>query len=88
LREYRRGRHEVKKLDTIIRRISRYGISAIHRSGKLAPVTYIRVYDRRSGASTYYITPKEFAHNVAIIFISAGAFGLGIGQCISELLKR
>jgi hypothetical protein len=87
VREKKR-RYKAKKLDSAFIRLSRYCVSAIHKQRKLDSITYIQYHDGSSFSGEYYITPKELTHAFAIIFISSGAFGIGIGQLIAELVKR
>jgi hypothetical protein len=79
------GRGEVKKLDPATLRTGRHRIRTVHWKSKLDPITYFHNYDRCSGTRKYYITIKELAHSYTIIFVSAGAFGTGIGQFLRYL---
>jgi hypothetical protein len=85
LREKRTG-YTVKKLDLTFRRISGYCVSAMDRADKYSPITYFysNVWSSRIGP--YYITYQELTNRLAIIFVSAGIFGTGVGQ-IAELIK-
>lgn len=86
LRENKRRRQD-KKLDSTFRRTSRNWISTVYRRGKLAPVAYIHFHDRRTGSYQCYITYQEFTHSITISFISAAAFGIGLGQLITGLTQ-
>lgn len=82
------GRHQAPKLGITYRRTYRNWISAIHRASKLDSITYIQFHDRGAWSSEYYITTKELTHSFAVILVSAGAFGIGLGELIAEILTK
>ena len=81
-------RHKVKKLDIASSWFNRNRLPAIYRRPELDFVNYLHVNDGCTGSRQSYISDKELAHCIAIIFISAGAFGAGIGQIVLILTGR
>lgn len=79
-------RIKAKELDSSTGRTSRYCVPTIYRGNKLDTPTHIFEYDGSAWIGGNYISDKEFAHSLALITISAGIFGLGIGKLISELM--
>jgi hypothetical protein len=85
LREKGTGQ-SVKKLDFTLRGISRYCLSAVYWTDKYSAITYFYSDVGSSRIGPYYITYQELTNRIAIIFVSAGVFGTGVGQ-IAELIK-
>jgi hypothetical protein len=83
LRENER-RHQDKKLDSTNRRSRWYRISTMDWRNKLGVTSYLYYNDRRPRPQYNYISIKEFANSVAIVSVSAFAFGAGIAQCIAK----
>jgi hypothetical protein len=83
-----RNRHQDKKLDSPNRWFSWNRLSTIHWRSKLDFVTYIHINDWRTGRRYNYLTYKEFTHSVTVAVISAGLFGIGIGQLFAEIVRR
>ena len=84
MREYKWGR-SVKKVDTTNSGIIWDGIPAVHRANQLDFTPRIHSYDGSTWTDRTFITYKEFTHSLTIIFISATAFGTGIGAIIFRL---
>jgi hypothetical protein len=84
VREYDKERRETQKLDTINSRSVRHRVSAVHRRNRLGIVTYFYVNDWRTYAHYNSISPTELTHSLTIIFISAAAFGTGIGLLLQQ----
>ena len=81
-------RLQAKELDIVDSRSPRHRIPAVHWTSKLGSITYLQFNDGKSYGSEYYITVEELAHALTIIFVSAGGFGIGIGQLLSEIFNK
>lgn len=77
---------QIKKLDIAIGWFSRNGISTVNTQRESRSPTSFYGYDRCTRSCQYYFTYKEFADRIAIIFISAGTFGAGLGQCLARFI--
>jgi hypothetical protein len=75
------------KLDSFIGWLGWYRLSAMDRRSKLVLTFYIYDDDRRTWYRPNYLTYTQLAHYLAIIGISASAFGFGVGQFIGELVR-
>lgn len=84
MREEKR-RLQNQKLGFAYSGIIGYLLSAVHRKSKLAFITYLQFDDGGAGTGQYYISDKEFTHRIAIICVSAGGFGTGIGEIVAKL---
>lgn len=80
--EQRRGR-QTQKLDSDGFRVNWNRLSTIYESGQLDFVNYFYLNGWCTGYRNPYITSKEFAHCVAVIFTSATILGAGIGQLVA-----
>jgi hypothetical protein len=87
LREEKEGRRGVKKLGPAYRWYNWHRLSTVHSTSKLDSISSVHSDVKYSWSSPTYLTHKEFTNRLAIIFISAGAFGIGIGQLVATILR-
>jgi hypothetical protein len=83
----KRTRRTNKELDSIIGWIIRYRLPTVDQQRKRDFAAYLYYNDRSSWYYPHYITYEEFAGRIAIIFFSTTAFGTGLGQIITEILR-
>jgi len=76
-----------KGLDFILRWVDRYWLSTDNEQRQYRSADYFYSNDRGTGADANYVTSEEFTYRVAVIFTSAGTFGVGVGQCLSKLIS-
>ncbi len=80
-------RYKTEKLDFTGFWINWYWMAAVYWRSQLDFASHIHFNGRCPRTGYYYITYKEFAHYITITFISAGIFGIGIGQLFAEIFK-
>lgn len=83
-----RQRRQTKKLGIAYFWTGRHRLPTVHWTSKLAFTPYIYFDGRCPRSGIHYISYKKFTHYLAIIFTSAGLFGIGIGELAAEILKR
>jgi hypothetical protein len=84
MHEHAKGR-KAEELAFVNRRFSGYRISTIHERNKLDTTANLYIYDGGTWVKRTYISHKEFAYRLTIIFSSSAAFGTGLGIFLERL---
>lgn len=61
-------------------------VPATNKQRKYSLTHHLHSNDRSTGANTNYLSREELTYRIGITFLSAGTFGIGIGQCIAKVL--
>lgn len=65
----------------------RYRLSANNGKRKHRVANDFHGYDRRTRVDEYNLAGTEFTYRIAISIASAGTFAVGIGQCLTALIR-
>ena len=86
MREQRTG-YPTQILDRFSLWTSGNRVSTVVGKHKLYFTRYLYSANRSTRVYKFLVVDKKLIHRIAIIFVSAAAFGIGLGQCISELSR-
>lgn len=75
-----------QRMDIIVSWPSWYRLSNDNRQRKYSPIARMHSNDRRSRTSPCIITYSQFTYRITVVFLSAGLFGIGIGETITKLI--
>lgn len=83
MRERKTARTD-KAMDSISSRTPRHRVSTSNWDERLVTATYLYGYDGGTWSYGNYISGAELTNSLAIIFISASAVGIGVGQLFAQ----